>query len=167
VVSNRRSKDHKSLVRRVNPSELIRNSDMLAEPDYADAFELVTRADGPEAMGWARTTLEGAPLAVRAVLVVGWRVLRFDLKPRSSADQVLGWTIVAADPGTVVLGIRSLVLGQSQLVFQVDGTRLVLSTLIRFKNRRARLIWSVVGIVHRPSLPYLLTHAAEKLQLSD
>jgi hypothetical protein len=151
--------------RRVDPKNVIRAGGALAEPDYLDAFEISAGPPSRSAEQWARACLEGAPLAMRWFLLVGWRfVLGLRLGPRPSPDHVFGWTIVSATPELVILGVRSVVVGQAQLLFRVEPSRAVLATVISFDRRGASAVWSVIGLIHRRALPYLLTHAAKSLR---
>ena len=72
---------------------------------------------------------------------------------------MLGWPIIHASPETIVLAVESRVLGQAQLAFRVERSRVLLGTFIRFERPGGRLIWSVIGLIHRQTLPYLLAHA--------
>jgi Protein of unknown function (DUF2867) len=133
---------------------------VLAGPDYLDATEL---AGGPArtAEDWARSVFEGAPRTVRAVLRLGWRRgLGLRLGPYPAAGHVLGWPVVEAEPGRLVLGVRSAVLGPCRLVFQVDPARLLLTTAIRYEHRISRPVWTVVSPVHRIVTRLLVTRAA-------
>lgn len=147
--------------RRVQPSDGIRVADTLAAPDYVDAFEVSTGGPRRSAEQWARATFEDAPAAVRWLLLIGWRfVLGFRLGPRPSPAHILGWDIVRSTPEVIVLGVRSIVLGQAHLVFHVERATVVVATSIRFERRAASAVWSVLGVIHRTAMWSLLTRAA-------
>jgi hypothetical protein len=147
------------IVHPIEPSD-VRAAGTLADPDYLDAFELSGPFDARSAEHWARAIFEDAPLAMRLFLLLGWRfVLGLRLGPRSSPDHVLGWKIIRASAETIVLGVDSNILGQAQLVVQVERTRVVLGTLISFERGRAHAIWFAIGLIHRRTLSYLLTRA--------
>jgi hypothetical protein len=144
-------------------AEAIRVRGTLAEPDYTDVFEVGTELGSRSAEQWARASFEGAPRAVRWFLLVGWRlVLGLRLGPRRSPDHVLGWTIVRRTREQIILETQSTLLGQVQLVFRVQASRVLAGTLIHFAGHGARAIWSIVGLVHRRTLPYLLTRGARR-----
>lgn len=134
--------------------------DTLHNPDYTDAHEasiVGVAARSPEQ--WARSTFEGAPLAVRWFLLVGWRtVLGLRLEPRSSPDRVLGWKIVDRGPNWVTLELCSGFLS-AHLVFWADDSRVVQSTFVRYDRRMGAIVWPPVSIIHRRLLPYVLKRA--------
>jgi hypothetical protein len=148
--------------RRIDVSEQTRAVDTLAEPHYAAAWE-VTIADGDarSAEQWARATFEDGPQALRAFIVAGWTGgLGFRLGPRPSPDHVLGWRIVTAAPDLIILSVQSALLGAAHIVLQVESSRVVLASFVRYEKRMARPIWSAVQPVHHRIVPYLLGRAA-------
>ncbi len=152
--------DHRR-ARRVEPDAAARSGDTLADPDYADAFAIDPGTEDRSAEQWARTAFEGAPAGLRWFLLIGWRfVLGIRLGPRPSPQHVLGWPIVLATRDTIVLGVESAVVGPSHLLFRVADGRVVAATFVRFDRPGARAIWSARGLIHRPTLSYLLAHAA-------
>jgi hypothetical protein len=133
----------------------------MTDAPYHDTFEARVAPNSRSAEQWARAIFEDAPLAVRWFVVIGWRFgLALRLGPRPSPDHVLGWKIVTVAPDRITLGARSGILGQAQLVVHVEPSRIAVATVVRFKHRGARAIWSVVGLIHRRILPYLLNRAA-------
>jgi hypothetical protein len=131
---------------------------------YMAAWEVTTpSADARSAEQWARAAFEDAPRAIRAFVMAGWIVgLRLRLGPRSSADHVLGWRIVSATPERVVLEVRSALLGTGHLALQVESSRVVLASFVRYEKRGARPIWAAVQPLHHLILPYMLGHAASQ-----
>ena len=133
-------------------------------PDYADAFEiLVPEPDGRTAEQWVRTGLEGAPPAMRTLIRVVHRVvLGFRLGPHPSPDHVLGWRIAASEPDVVRLEASSWLL-RAVIVGRRVGLHTTRLTTFLFYERPlpARVVWTIVGPVHRRVAPYLLARAAE------
>jgi hypothetical protein len=152
--------------RRIDVSEQIRAVDTLAEPHYAAAWEVaIADRDARSAEQWARATFEHAPRALRAFIVAGWTVgLGLRLGPRPSPDHVLGWKSVTAAPDLIILSVQSGLLGTAHIVFQVEGSRVVLASFVRYEKRWARPIWSAVQPVHHRIVPYLLGRAASRPQ---
>jgi len=131
--------------------------------DYADAFEIRPPAgDERTAEDWMRCGLEEAPLPLRWTILVAHRfVLGFDLAPRSAPGNIMGWRIVSSVPDLTHLQATSPLL-QGDLVARRDNeARVTLSTYLSFNRPRpARLVWMVVGPLHRRIAPYLLERAA-------
>jgi hypothetical protein len=132
--------------------------------DYADAFELRTPEPDPRtAEQFARAALEGASWPVCGIVrLVHRHLLRFTLAPAGSPQHVLGWTILASEPDLIQLEAVSPLLGRGVLVGRhVEPTRTVLTTYIFFTRPAAgRVVWAVVGPLHRRVAPYLLERAA-------
>ena len=109
-----------------------------------------------------RCGLEQAPRAVRwTILAAHQFVLGFQLVPRSSPGNVLGWRIVTSEPDVVHLQASSPLM-RGDLVGRRDSPdQMVLSTYLNF-NRPVpgRLIWGLVGPLHRRIAPYLLERSA-------
>jgi hypothetical protein len=131
--------------------------------DYADAFEArVADPDNRSAEDWVRSGLEQAPWVIRRGVVVVHRfVIGFRLAPRSSPDHVLGWRIVTSRPDLVQLEAVSPLVRGVIVARRPDETSAVLTTfLFRTQPVLARLVWAIVGPVHRRAAPYLLRRAA-------
>ena len=135
----------------------------LAPFDYADSFEVrLPTPDARRAEQWVRCGLECAPRAVRWVIRTAHRrVLRFRLGPEDGPDHVLGWPITANEHDVVRLEaaaplLRAVIVGR-----RVDPRTTRLTTALSYSRpRAARLVWAVVGPVHRRVAPYLLDRAA-------
>ena len=131
--------------------------------DYADAFEIRPSAgDERSAEDWMRCGLEGAPLPLRWTILVAHRfVLGFDLAPHSAPGNIMGWRIVTSTPDLTHLQATSPLL-RGDLVARRDGPELVtLSTYLSFRRpRSARIVWMLVGPLHRRIAPYLLERSA-------
>jgi len=135
-----------------------------ADSDYCGGFaiDLPSRNEGSTEQ-WARTILEGAPVALRWFIVAGWRfVLGLRLGPRHSTEHILGWRITRRLHDETVLEVRSAFL-TAHLVFDRDGSRLVWSTFVRYDRRIAALIWPPVSLLHRRIVPYTLARAAPRV----
>jgi hypothetical protein len=132
-----------------------------ATADYSDGVAIdVSDHDDRSTEQWARSALEGSPVALRLFIVTGWRlVLRLRLGPRHSPDHVLGWTIAHRVPDETVLLTRSPWL-TAHLVFRRDDSRLVWSTFVHYQRPIAAWIWPPVSLLHRQVVPYALGKAA-------
>ena len=115
--------------------------------DYADAFEVrLPEPDPYPPETWVRAGLEATPGVVKRILgLLGLREA-----PASSADHVSGFRIVESGPEAVHFE-ASLPLMHVVLVGRrVEPTRRMLTTVLRFERPViARLVWAIVGPVHR------------------
>lgn len=130
--------------------------------DYADTFAVrLPTPDARSAEAWARAGLEGAPRAVRGlVLLAHRRVLRFEPVGGPRSGTVLGWRVVLSEPDVVVLEavgplLRGVVVGRRQ---QPDVAEL--STFVFYRRPWVRVLWAAVGPVHRRVARYLIRRAA-------
>jgi hypothetical protein len=148
---------------RAHRCEVTENPEDLVQSDYASAFEVtVAEGDGRSAEQWARAVFEDAPIAVRWLVVFGWRfVLGLRLGPRSSPGYISGWKVREARPGIVSLELRSWLLTADKVV-QVANGSVRISTFVRYKRRLGRGIWTLVAPVHHRTEPYLLGAAASR-----
>jgi hypothetical protein len=129
--------------------------------DYADAFE-IELAEGdqrtPEQL--FRAALEGAP-PVPLIPIVHKHVLRFHLGPLTSPDHMFGWRIVTSEPDVIRLEaegplIRGVIVGR-----RISASTAALTTFVFYvRPIAARVIWALVGPMHRRAAPYLLERAA-------
>lgn len=132
----------------------------LDNPSYTYACVIDTAVMGVSAEEWARATFEGAPPPVRLVIVAGWRLaLGLRLVPRTSPSSVLGWRILSSTTPAVVLTTDSPLL-TARLVVQVEGARVVHTTLVRTNCRLGRVVWAAATPIHQLAIPFLLNHAA-------
>ena len=133
------------------------------EFDYADAFEIrLPSGDERTAEEWMRCGLEDAPLPLRWTILVAHRfVLRFDLAPLSAPGNIMGWRIVTSVPDLTHLQAISPLLRGDLVARRDDPGRVTLSTYLSFNRPgTARLVWMVVGPLHRRIAPYLLERSA-------
>jgi hypothetical protein len=146
--------------RRIDVPDSIQVTDTLGDLSYTCAFELTPRAnDTRSAHEWLRAILEGAPGPLRRFILTGWiAILRLRLAPRPSADHVLGWKVVRDAPIETVIGVEGATLSAHQVV-QVQETRVVHVTLVRYDRPLARLLWAVAAPIHVRVIPYLMDHA--------
>ena len=132
--------------------------------DYADAFEIRLREpDARSAEQFVRGALEQAPRRMRwTIRAVHRHLLRLRLGPRSSPDHLFGWRIVTSKPDVIHLEAVSPLLGRGAIVVRrVDPTCAVVATyLFHTRPAPARLVWAIVGPLHRRVAPYLMEHAA-------
>jgi hypothetical protein len=146
---------------RAHRVEVNEKSEEIAEPDYASTFEVIvpdTDVRSPEQ--WVRATFEDAPRALRWFVLTGWRyVLGFRLGPRASATHVLGWQILTSTSDSIGLELRSPLVSAHK-VLRVDGSRVRVTTFVRYERRMARALWTAATPIHHRTEPYLLGHAA-------
>lgn len=130
--------------------------------DYADCFEVTAPAPaGQTVEALARAALEGMPRPLRVlVMVIHRRVLRFRLGPLGSAEHVLGWRIVESTDERLVLHAEGPLM-RAVLVGRTPNPGVtVLCTFVAYRAPAARLVWRVVGPVHRRVAPLLLKRAS-------
>jgi hypothetical protein len=140
---------------------VIDETEVLAGANYAGAFEVTASgADGRSPEQWVRDVFEGAPRAFRRFVVVGWRyVVGLRLGPWPSPDHVLGWRIVSATSEMIILEVRSAMV-TARKTLRVEGSRVTMTTFVRYERPLARAIWAAIAPVHHQTEPYLLGHAA-------
>jgi Protein of unknown function (DUF2867) len=132
--------------------------------EYADAFEVtLRRGDDRTAEQMVRDGLEHAPPRLRATIVIVHRhVLRFRLRPVSSPNHVVGWRIVSSEPEVVHLETTGPLIAGTLVARRVDATTARLTTFVHYQRPLARVVWAVVGPLHRRVAPYLLARAAAR-----
>jgi hypothetical protein len=137
--------------------------------DYADCFEVPLRADDDRtAEQLVRAGLEGAPFALRLIVVVAHRhILRFRLGPASSPTHILGWQIVTSEPDGIQLEASGPLMRGVLAARRGPAPSAVLHTCVYYRRPHARAIWACVSPVHRAIAPYLLKRAASALGAGD
>lgn len=136
-----------------------------ASADYADAFEiLIGEDDSRTAEQTFRDGLGAEPGAIgHLVLWTHRHVLRFRLGPFTSSDHVIGWKVVHSDPDQLVLTTDgSLMRGQLVLRRRADRHAVLTTQLFYRRHATARMVWAVVGPVHRALAPRLIEHSARR-----
>ena len=154
-------------VRRVQPDQAIRMTSTLQDADYTDSFEVRT-GDGDSRSGerWARDALEGMPVALRWLVLIGWKaVLGLRLGPAASPEHVLGWQIADSTPTALLLEARSPLL-VAQLAFRPTDSEMTWGTFVQFERSLGRVVWLAVGLLHRRIVPYVLGRAARRPRFS-
>lgn len=137
-------------------------SEGLGDGDYEVALAVPAGDGGRTAEEWVRSVLEGAPAVIRWSLTLGWKAMRFPLGPAYSRRHVLRWPIVEDSPDRVLLGIRSPVLGASELVLRVEPEQVTLASFVTYRSPLSRALWTAVRLVHAPVLGYLLARASAR-----
>ncbi|MGH3966720.1 MAG: hypothetical protein ACRDTV_00990 [Mycobacterium sp.] len=133
--------------------------------DYADVFEIpILDGDLRTAEQAFRDALGGklGPLGS----VVRWvhhHVLRFRLGPYSSPEHIIGWAIVRSDRDEIVLATDGPLMRGQLTLQRRDGRRVVLTTRLHYRHKiAARMVWAVVGPLHRVLAPRLMQHSARR-----
>ena len=131
--------------------------------DYADCFELrLQHADGHSAEAWMRAALEQAAPAVRRLIrLVHGRVAKFALS--AEPDSILGWRTVSSTHDAFHIATAGPVLRAEIVARRSSPTTATVSTFLFYKRPRTRLLWMVIGPLHRRIAPYLLARAASHL----
>ncbi len=143
-------------------SEEVRAAGTVVDADYASAFAIGVGSQARSSEEWARIVFEDAPMLVRWLVVLGWKaILRLRLGPRGSPEYVLGWKIHSIGCRCITLMVRSPLITAAKVV-QVDDSRLVVATFVRFERRLARAVWSAVAPVHHRIEPLLLSLARSR-----
>jgi hypothetical protein len=131
--------------------------------DYATAFGVTRTSDdvrSPEE--WIRAVFEDAPTAMRLLVQFGWRyVMWLQLASGSTPDHVLGWRITNATPEAISLDVHSPLVSAHK-VLRIAGSRVLVTTFVRYKGLRGRAVWTAVTPIHHRTEPYLLGRAARK-----
>jgi hypothetical protein len=135
--------------------------------DYADSFELRLRQpDAHTAEEWVRAALQNAAPAVRRLVrFVHGRVAKFPLS--TAPDSVLGWEPVASTRDVFHIATAGPVLRAEIVARRTSPTTATITTFLFYRRRSTRLLWLVIGPLHRRVAPYLLTRAASRLTRSD
>jgi hypothetical protein len=130
--------------------------------DYADAFEVtVDEADDRTAEQVVRTGLaKVSPVMYPALLMAHRHVLGFRLGPRSSPDHVMGWRVVTSEPELCRLEADGPLMAGTMVARRVDAVTARLTTSVRYRRPVARIIWTIVGPIHRRAAPHLMDLAA-------
>ena len=131
--------------------------------DYADSFEVrLARPDTHPAEQWARACVAQAAPAVRGLIrFVHGRVAGFALD--DDPDAVLGWQTVSSSPDAHHLRAAGPVLRAEIVARRTSDRTATMTTFLFYRRRRTRLLWLLVGPLHRAIAPYLLRRAAAHL----
>ncbi len=123
--------------------------------DYADAFEVrLPEPDPYSPETWVRAGLEATPGVVeRIVGLLGLRPA-----PMPSADRLSAFRIVKSDPEVIHLEASVPLMHVVVVGRKVEPTRRMFTTVLRYERPvLARLIWAIVGMVHRRTAPQVIT----------
>ncbi|WP_220208863.1 hypothetical protein [Reticulibacter mediterranei] len=81
------------------------------------------------------------------------------LGPRPSPDLILGWRIASRQSEEVRLEQHSALM-KARLTLHLSSSPAVWNTNVPYIRPLARPLWTVVGVIHRRIVPYLLRRAA-------
>lgn len=132
--------------------------------DYADAFEVtLPPGDGRPAEEILRAGLQDAPPALRLMIFhVHRHVLRFRLGPVSSPNHVLGWQRMMSEADVARLEASGPLIDAALVARRIGDHTARLTTFVVFRQpRAARLIFPLIGPLHRRVAPYLMERATE------
>jgi hypothetical protein len=94
--------------------------------------------------------------------VIHRHILRFHLGPYSSPDHIIGWPIARSDHDEIVLAARGPLM-RGQLTLRRRDGRAVLTTRVHYRHKiAARVVWAMVGPLHRIVAPRLMKHSARR-----
>jgi hypothetical protein len=132
--------------------------------DYTDGCRMNTEhAEEVTAEEWARALLEQAPEATRRGLRRGWHALGVRLGPADDPSLVLGWEIRRSSEDCVVLGVRSWIGIDAEVLCLREPDALVVGTLVQLGNPLARAVWSCIEAHHRKVVRHLARSAGERV----
>ena len=134
--------------------------------DYADTFAVhLEEPDAHTAEEWVRAALErSAPAILATIRFVHGRVAKFSLS--DDPDNVLGWKPVSSSRDAFHIATEGPVLRAEIVSRRTSPTSATLTTFLFYERPRTRLLWLVIGPLHRRSAPYLLGRAASHLTRS-
>jgi hypothetical protein len=131
--------------------------------DYTDGFRLETElAQERTAEEWARALLEEAPEETRVTLRRGWSALGVQLGSTEDGRLVLGWAMRRSSPDNVVLGARSRLGIETEVLVRREHTAVLVATFTQFENSAARAAWTGFARKHRLVLHHLLEQAGKR-----
>jgi hypothetical protein len=131
--------------------------------DYADVFEAtLVQGDSRTAEQMFRDALgDEAGAGGGVVMWIHRHVLRLRLGPPCAPDHLIGWPIVHSDPEESVLATSGPLIRGELTLRRLDGRRATLTTRVHYRHKKnARLVWSVVGPLHRVVAPQLVQRAS-------
>jgi hypothetical protein len=151
-------------VHQVAVSPTARALSTLSPIDYADAFLIEV---GPARQWWAeqcgRAVLDGAPLAVRTKLLLGWSAIGLKPAVGGLSGSILGWQVRVSAPEFVLLGRDSLIGMPAELLFMREHDAFVFCTFVQHNNLVGRAIWALIEATHVRIVRDLLGQAARRL----
>lgn len=150
-------------------SRVTRDLNTVEPISYSDTFTITGlqgELEQAPAEEWARAVLGNVPNLAENVIWSG--LLRFKLHRQVSHTAIAGWQIGGrGGDNWVRLENSSWLMDANILVSKDQGQEVSFSTLLRYKSLAGRLVWSVLGVVHRWVLPRLLRAGARKLQKDE
>jgi hypothetical protein len=139
----------------------------LRRVDYTDGCRMKTgHAREITAEEWARALLEQAPEATRRGLRRGWHALGVRLGPADDPSLVLGWEVRRSSEDCVVLGVRSWIGTDAEVLCLREPDALVVGTLVQLRNPVARAVWACIESHHRKVVRHLVRSAGERVAAS-
>lgn len=131
--------------------------------DYADSFEIdVPEQETRSLEELFRGALDNAPVLARLTPLVHRCVLRFSLGPSGSRDHIFGWKIAQSDTDVVRLQAEGSLIRGMIVVRRTSPTTISLTTFVGYSKRTAaRIVWAIIGPLHRRVAPYLLERGVD------
>ena len=151
-------------VRQIDVPPAVLAMSTLTRIDYADAFLVDLGPVQHTAEECARETLEGAPLAIRARLLSGWKSIGLKIGTGSSERSVLGWDVRQSTPEMILLGAQSRIGMPGELLFLREGDTLVFATFVCQSNVLARAVWAMTEPAHVRMVRQILDQAGRRLR---
>jgi hypothetical protein len=136
--------------------------------DYADAFEVTLRdGDGRTAEEIFRAGMQSTPSRLGGLVLLAHRhVLGFRLGPPESPNHIVGWQITRSEHDLLQLRADGPLFTGTMVARRVDERTARLTTSLVYRQPHARIVWAIVGPVHRGLAPRLLRHAALRSAVS-
>lgn len=124
--------------------------------DYGDAFRIAATSDAA-VREWARLSLRGAEGPFGDLVWHG--VLGFRLASKGTPGTLVGWHVAVDEPDRFVVESDGRLMA-GRMIFETGEADLTWTTMLRFHNPVARIVWAVVGNAHRALAPRCLEIAA-------
>jgi hypothetical protein len=130
---------------------------------YADAFLVEPGlADDQTLEEWVHDLFHRSPLAMQALLPVGWSSLGLKVGSPRADELMFGWQVRRSTPELLILGVESRAGMPAELLFKRHGQALLFATLIQHQSLLAKILWPGVAPGHRQVVRRMLQGAAAR-----
>lgn len=155
-------RDRESVSTVLGPEGVDRESlDLLdLSPDYLDEFTLTTDVPGGPRQ-WATAMFEES-IERKSRRLIFETILRLRIGPDRAPGTIAGWQVVSESDAHVLMAAAGPLV-EGRLLVQRVGSRVRLTTAMRYRHRVGRLVWAVLSRQHRSLAPGLLRLGAARL----
>lgn len=147
------------------PPDAARELCTLSTVDDSDAWLVGTDERRP-AVDWLHETFDDAPEALRAPILLGWRLFGAELGPLSSPDHVLGWRVEVAEPEQARIAVRWKIGLDAEIVALDRSGGFTLASFVRTRTPAARVVWTLLSPMHRMATRLMTALAVRRVGLS-